>query len=200
MHILFQKEGDGTMPLYIGGASLEEIAARVFDPCREVSEEEQLQRFWESLPWLVSQAVEALKRANFYRNFRVGCATHAFKKRTYTAERRWWTFTGSNIKIAPNSRPICAEQLALGAARSGGYDRIIGLVVCGTPQIEEGCAEKYPTLHPCKECRNVFKVSPEILDKTIVISITPDGITREVHTFKKLLQIHGEDGPDSGVV
>ena len=169
-----------------------EIAARWFDPRRAVPEEEQLDRFWQSLPYLIKKAMEAQEQAVSYRNFQVGCAFFVFKTKADSAEGRWKVFSGSNVKVAPGSRTVCAEQIALGTARATGYDRIIGIVICGTPQQEEGCTENHPTLHPCKECRAVFRVSPEISRDTIIVTVTPDGKTHEVHTFGELLQIHGE--------
>jgi len=101
-------------------------------------------------------------------------------------------FSGSNIKITEDSRPVCAEQIALGAAREAGYDRIIGMVIAGNPQPEENESAQHLTLHPCKECRKVFKNLPEISPDTLIITILPEGDTYEVHTFGELLKIHGE--------
>lgn len=178
--------------MYIGGKTMAEIAARWFDPSRPIPEEEQLDRFRQSLPYLVARAIEAREQAVSWRNFQVGCTFYAFRTAAYSAVERWKIFAGSNIKVNPESRPVCAEQIALGAARAARYDRIIGMVICGTPQQEEGCAENYPTLHPCKECRAVFKVSPEISMDTIIVTVTPNGETHEVRTFGEFLQIHGE--------
>ncbi len=179
--------------LYIGG-TLEELVWKAFNPKRLIPEEEQLQRFHEILPFLVVRAREsAVERATSWRNFRVGCALFAFKTVAYSAAERWKVFTGSNIKITKDSRTICAEQIALGAAREAGYDRIIGMVIAGHPQPEEDSPRQYPTLHPCKECRRVFKSLPEMSSDTIILTILLEGDTYEVHTLKELLKVHGED-------
>ncbi len=179
--------------LYIGG-TLEELVWKAFNPKRPIPEEEQLQRFHETLSFMVVRAREAAaERATSWRNFRVGCALFAFKTVAYSAAERWKIFTGSNIKITKDSRTICAEQIALGAAREAGYDRIIGMVIAGNPQPEEDNPKQYPTLHPCKECRRVFKHLPEISSDTIILTILPEGETYEVHSFEELLKVHGED-------
>ena len=67
------------------------------------------------------------------------------------------------------------------------------MVICGTPQQEEGCVEKFPTLHPCKECRAVFKASPEISADTVIITITPNEKIYKIYKFGELLEIHGEN-------
>lgn len=177
---------------YIGG-TLEELIEKAFNPRRPIPEEEQLQRFHGVFPWLVVKAREAAtERATSWRNFRVGCALFAFKTVAYSAAERWRVFTGSNIKITKDSRPVCAEQIAIGTAREAGYDRIIGLVIAGKPQPEEENSEQHLTLHPCKECRRVFKNLSEISPDTLIITILPEGDTYEVHTFEELLKIHGE--------
>src|SRR3989344_9518790 len=120
--------------LYQGFPSMEAFAVhfRVFDPTRPVSQEEQIGRI--NWLYLIERAKKAQRDANSYRNFRVGCAVWAFKTNALEAGERWHIFTGSNIKVADSARPICAEQLALGAAKSEGYDRIIAMVVMGKPQ------------------------------------------------------------------
>lgn len=178
--------------LYIGG-TLEELVWKAFNPKRPIPEEEQLLRFHGVLPILVIRAREAAaERATSWRNFRVGCALYAFKTVAYSAAERWKIFTGSNIKITKDSRPICAEQIALGAAREAGYDRIIGIVISGNPQPEEENSAQHPTLHPCEECRRVFKSLSEMSSDTLIITILSEGDTYEVHTFEELLKIHGE--------
>lgn len=172
--------------------TMKELANERANPRRIITEEEQLQRFHGVLPHLVLRAREALKRAISYRNFNVGCALWAFKTiGAYYVEDRWKIFTSSNIKIAENLRPVCAEPIALGTARGAGYDRIIGMVIAGKPQRGEG----HPTLHPCRECRLVFKALPEIYPETLIITILPeeDSEVYEVHTFEQLLKVHGDD-------
>ncbi len=181
--------------LYIGG-TLEEIIEKVFNPRRSISEEEQFERFREILPYLVVKAREAAtERATSWRNFHVGCALYAFKNVVYRAEDRWRIFTGSNIKVAEDSRPVCAEQIAIGAAREAGYDRIIGMVIMGKPQaeFEENNTEVHPTLHPCRECRRVFRDLLVFTPDTLIVTITPDEDIYEIYSLTELFQIHGEE-------
>jgi len=165
----------------------------IFDPRRPIDEEEQSRRFDEVLPYLFVRAQEVMHRAVSWRNFRVGCALWAFKNQVYRVEERWRLFTGSNIKVTPESRPMCAELIAVGAAREAGYDRIIGMVIAGKPQLGEETSKEYLTLHPCKECRRVFKALPEISSDTQIVTVIPESDIYEIHTFSELLQIHGEE-------
>lgn len=181
------------MSLYIGGP-LGNLIRKAFDPTREVPEEEQFQRFYEILEWLVVEARRVAKEnAISYRNFCVGCAVFAFKNKAYEAAQRWRVFIGSNVKIAKDVRTICAEQVAVNAAREAGYDRVIGMVVVGNPQSEENESIQHPTLHPCKVCRELFKVLPLIRPDTIIFTVLPEDDTYEVHTFEELLEIHKEE-------
>lgn len=176
--------------IYQGFPSLEAFAEhyRVFDPTRPVSREEQLRRI--NWPYLIAQALEARKHASSYRNFHVGCAVWAFKSRTTELRGRWAIFTGSNIKLAKDSRPICAEQFAFGAVRSGGYDQIIAMVVAGEPQEDAESGLLSHTLHPCGECRKIFQATPEISPDTLLLTITPGMEAYERLTIRELIALH----------
>ena len=170
--------------LYQGLPTLEAFADHYsfFDPRRSISREEQLRRI--NWPYLVRRAQEIRESASSYRNFRVGCAIWAFKTNAICVEERWSLFTGSNIKVAKDARPVCAEQFALGAAKSAGYDTIITMVVVGEPQPDT--RGKFPkTLHPCEECRRIFQTVPEIKPDTILLMLTPDGKTYEEFLMKE---------------
>lgn len=169
---------------YQGFPTLEAFAEhyRVFDPRRPVSREEQLRRI--NWLYLVRRAQEIRESASSYRNFCVGCAVWAFKTDAIYVGERWALFTGSNIKVAKDARPVCAEQFALGAAKSAGYDTIIAMVVVGEPQPD--IKGKFPkTLHPCEECRRIFRAMPEIKPDTILLTLTPDGQTYEEFLMKE---------------
>ena len=176
--------------LYQGFPSMEAFAVhhRVFDPTRPISQEEQLRRI--NWLYLIERAKEAQRNANSYRNFHVGCAIRAFKTNAYEVNGRWGLFTGSNIKIADGARPICAEQLALGAARSEGYDRIIAMVVVGEPQEDAESGLQSQTLHPCGECRKIFQVVPEVSSDTLLLTLTPDEQTHEQFSIEELIALH----------
>ena len=178
--------------LYQGFPSMEAFAAhhRVFDPTRPVSQEEQVRRI--NWLYLIERAKEAQRNATSHRNFHVGCAVWAFKTNAIEVNGRWGIFTGSNIKVADNSRPICAEQLALGAAKSAGYDRIIATVVVGEPQDDAESGLQSATLHPCGECRKIFQTVPQVSSDTLLLTITPDVRAYEHFTIGELIALHQE--------
>jgi cytidine deaminase len=172
---------------------------RHLNPRRGVSRAEQLRRFSSAAFTLYWRAEHARKRGLSWRNFCVGCAVWAFRKDAYYVERRWWCFTGMNTKVEENSRNICAEPVALGAALASEYTEIIGMVVVGQPQADES-GKTHPTLRPCAHCRLLMKNHPLITPRTIIVTATPppreiDSLAEvpyEVHTFQKLLEEYGE--------
>ncbi len=140
---------------------------------------------------MIEAAKKAQRSGNSYRDFRVGCAIWAFNTQAIYVEKRWAVFTGSNIKVAKDARPVCAEQIALGAARSAGYDKIIAMVVVGEPQEDSESGLRFKTLHPCGECRKVFQVTSEISSETLLLTITPDEQTWEHFSMGELIALHG---------
>ena len=179
--------------LYQGFSSMEAFAAHYFDPRRLVSWEEQVRR----INWLhlIERAKEAQRNASSYRNFRVGCAIYAFRTNGIEMRGRWSVFTGRNIKLTDGSRPMCAEQRALAAAESEGYDKIIAMVVIGEPQedAESGILSK--TLHPCGECRKIFQAVPEMSPETLLLTMTPDEHTYEQFSVEQLIALHQRHRP-----
>lgn len=176
--------------LYQGFPTLEVFAAhyQVFNPKRFVNQEEQIERI--NWLYLIEVAKKAQKNGNSYRNFCVGCAVWAFKTNAINAGERWAVFSGSNIKVAKDARPVCAEQFAIGAAKSAGYDRIIAMVVVGEPQEDSGSGLRPKTLHPCVECRKVFQVIPEICPETLILTLTPNEQIWENFSIRDLIEIH----------
>lgn len=167
------------------------FVAQVFNPNREMSEEELYARFLETLPFLVEMARRAREKAISWRNFQVGCALLAFRSTgALSAGERLRVFTGANMKVAQDVRTVCAEAIAIGAARAARYDRITAMVICGTPQKEDGCPAEYPTLHPCRDCRALFRALPEVRPNTRIITITPNGETFERYNVAELLESH----------
>ena len=179
-----------TKGYYQGFHSLEAFAAhyQVFNPRRVVGRKEQLRRI--NWLYLVEAAKRVRKTSNSYRNFQVGCAIWAFKTLAYNAGGRWAVFTGSNIKLTEDSRPVCAEQFAIGAAKSGGYDKIIAMVVVGEPQPDAESKLQSKTLHPCSECRKIFQATPEMTPETLILTITPDEQSYEQFLMAGLIALH----------
>ncbi|MDP2641419.1 MAG: hypothetical protein Q8P39_02675 [Candidatus Yanofskybacteria bacterium] len=145
--------------------------------------------FFEILPSLLAEAQEARKAAVSYRNFRVGCAALAF----HTQKGIWEVFRGANFKEAVNARPICAEPVAIQAARAKGFDLIVGLVIVGEPQLDEDSGALLSTLTPCAECRRKLLELPAVRMQTIIVTVTPNLKTQEVRTFHGVLEAHHWD-------
>ena len=169
-----------------------------YDVGRFTSFEEQIRRFdWQSWESMIEAAKRAREEAKSYRNFQVGCAIWAVN--THAASVRYCmnVFTGGNVKVAEDTRPVCAEQFALGAVRSAGYDKVIAMVVVGLSQNDVASGLMPITLHPCEECLRVFQTSPEFLPETQILTITPDESVYEQFTLRELLALH-ERNCDTG--
>ena len=173
--------------------------AHFLDPERPVSRAEQLQRLhqaWYPLYWQAVRARGLVKQQ--YRNFSVGCALLAFRNDVSIADGRWKVFYGMNAKVNSDSRPVCAEPVAIGSAYAAGYTEVIGMVVVGETQEDDQSGLYPPTLHPCHQCRTLMKGHPILTPRTrILTALPPEGtadIPRiwELNTFKQILLLHGE--------
>ena len=166
------------------------------DPRRVISKKEQWSRFWDSHIWeylIVEAKRVGEEHAASWRDFKVGCAVYAWdSKRHHKGDfaGRWKIFRGCNMKPVQGGHNVCAEQVAIGAARSEGYEWILGMALVGIPQ-EDGCTGiKGKTLHPCGDCRSFFASLPEITPDTVIITATPDEAEVETQTVKELLKFY----------
>lgn len=139
-------------------------------------------RFEHQLEELIRRARQASTRAVSYRDFRVGCAVLAENDRGRT--RR---FLGANAKPIADGPKICAEQVAVMAAVTYGYDRIIGMVVAGDPQPDGRTGIQAPTLHPCWHCRQMLGSLPNMRAETIVVTVHNHSGPMERHTWGDLI-------------
>jgi cytidine deaminase len=177
----------------------------VLDPRRAIDEEEHFRRWIAARETLVWRAYHARERAISYRNFKVGCAVYAWRpyreaKEPWQVDEdrvnymavRWTTFTGANLKTAENIRPVCAEQIAVSAARMAGYTRILGIVVVGEPQADHESGLTHKSLHPCGVCRRTLAALPEVHDDTQIIAggIVGEKIHLEEFSFAELVRLH----------
>ena len=182
------------MGLYIGvDISSSRELARYLNPGKHVSRKEHLRRLeelWEVLYW---QAFEARKLASSHREFAVGCAVLGFSQDRWYGPR-WRVFKGANAKILPESRTVCAEAIALGAALQAGCAEIIGMVVVGEPQEDSYSKKVFPTLHPCHECRVLMSSHPLMKGRARILTAVPADppATFRIHTLRQILAIHGE--------
>lgn len=163
------------------------------DPKRPINREEQLRRLYEARYALYWQAERARTLARSYRCFCVGCAVYAFREDASRHEDRWRVFCGMNTKVRQDSRPICAEPIALSSAYAATYTEVIGITIVGEPQEDEN-GTVHKTLRPCRECRLYMRKHPIIKPETLIITATPAGknFRHEIHTFHELLEAYGE--------
>lgn len=173
----------------------DDVTAQLLDPQRLITEAEHWQRFWQLWEHLILRAREAaLLHAASWRNFRVGAAVYAWDSKRHAQGdfgRRWRVFTGANLKPTEEGHNVCAEQLAIGAARNDGYERILGCAVVGEPQPDGATGILHRTLHPCSRCRGFLRDLPEVHADTIIITahLEDDGVV-EMHTVADLLTIY----------
>lgn len=167
---------------------------RHYDPLRSVGRMEQMQRLRESWEVLYWQALRARNMATSYRDFKVGCALLAFREDASDYASRWKVFYGMNTKIESDSRPVCAEPIALLAARAADYTEVLGIVVVGLPQVDAHSGRCDKTLHPCRECRLLLASCPIMKPHTRIVTATPfesgQPIHWEIHTLRHILRLH----------
>lgn len=124
------------------------------------------------------------KETSSYR-IRVGCTVLA----TDAAGTSIGIFGGGNTKITPAAGKVCAETRAIRRARRAGMTNIIGMVVVGDPQPDDGSGLASPTLHCCEECRlgNLGKFSN---DDTLVLTAHPQRDKFQLQTAHELIVLH----------
>jgi cytidine deaminase len=123
-----------------------------------------------------------------YRGFKVGALAIAHHK----YHGYYPPFWGANIKKKPDDETQCAELCLIKSAEDAGFEQIVVLAVSGPLQKDEinGCDT--PTLHPCWRCRDLFKKSPLIHPKTLILTVHPDLEVFELRTVEQLINFHKE--------
>ncbi|MDO8626668.1 MAG: hypothetical protein Q7K39_04450 [Candidatus Magasanikbacteria bacterium] len=135
---------------------------------------------------LANRARAQMTRGVSYREFKVGCSVLA-----------WHPTEGPILYDAYNFKPVkkeekgeakrCAERNAIRFAEQDGCVKIIAIV---TASREKSVSEKYDhdVLHPCEECRSLFRTVPAIDQDTIVYNIldtTPPLPDEEIAQHRK---------------
>lgn len=142
--------------------------------------------------YLADQArIVAVNSSVSYRPFPVGCALLAFKPDAYYYADVHKVFRGANMKIGKNNPKICAEQVAINAARAEGYKLIVGLAIAANVQPDDKSGLVTKTLHPCCDCRESFKRLPEIHSNMRILSVhlEDDGVFEEF-SVEELWEMH----------
>lgn len=154
------------------------------DPDDDPKKQAEFRYFVVYLPELRDGAFTAREQAISYRDFKVGCAVLAHNPEA-PEEKCLAMFLGANIKATKESRPICAEQVAVQAARCSGYPDIIGIVVVGVPQPQEDPHSHvdFLALDPCKECVTTFKHTPGVKLDTYVVTFNTEVATWTIRLF-----------------
>ena len=164
----------------------------IWNPDRQVSWEEHLSHLYPVLEYMLVRARHAANSdAESYRNYFVGCTVLAFNAYAAMPGERYKIFSGSNIKIYPDQPKLCAEPIAVAGAKNAGYKLIVGMVVVGTPQAENGkiCS----TLRPCMNCRTICSALDIVVPQTVIYTahLEEDGIF-EQFTMASLVQLQGD--------
>lgn len=171
------------------------------------------QEFEHELPMYLKMAIHHAERgAQSYRHFNVGCVVLARNESDDPAVRAVGNFlvpVGANIKERPGQQvgedKLCAERTALNQTIVEGSTPVVGLVIASNElQPDEMSGVCSPTLHPCEECRKMFKQLMEIgmlRPDTQIVSVkykveikndarhcSQEAIER--HTLKQLLELH----------
>lgn len=177
-----------------------EQLARYMDPRRPIGRREQLERFNSALEPLYWQAVRVSGLSRSYRDFRVSCAVFAYRAEVDSFADHWGVFYGMNTKVEEDSRPVCAEPIAVNSAYAAGYKEIVGILIIGEPQVDSYSGLRGPTLHCCHECRVFLRDHPIVPRHVRIFTALPPGMLGsdhggpwfEVHTLGQMLSLHGE--------
>jgi len=173
------------------------IQAIISDPDDDPEKQADFQYFLRSLLTLREGALAAREQAISYRDFKVGCAVLA-RNPEAPEEERYYVFLGANMKVTKESRPICAEQVAVQAARCAGYTDIIGIVVVGAPQPQEDpdSGVDFLALDPCVECATTFRHTPGIEEDTYFVTFNTEIDQWKIYLFWEIpTNSYSEFGP-----
>lgn len=150
--------------------------------------------FISSVPYMMYQARAAVRHsAHSYRGFLVGASAYAV--RTHDGDTA--VVSAGNLKNEHKSK-VCAERKALALAKKAGFERIVGLVVAATTDLDliEGVSgRKTPTLHPCADCRSMFHDHPLMRPDTLVVTTGLDTNRYQVHDVSELVDFYNRPSP-----
>ena len=141
-----------------------------------------------TMPALIDRARwEAVTNAHSYRNFQVGAAALFLIE-----DSQFQVVSGANFKLQ-NFPKRCAERAVLGKADEAFFEienvTMLGLAVAATTdraKIAEVSMRSSRTLHPCEQCRDMFKSHPFVTDETVVLTTGIADDAFEVQTIGSL--------------
>ena len=139
---------------------------------------------------LVRQAREIYYNADNYRSFFVSAIFLVWHDGEYS------TYKGVNVMHDKGGPKCCAEKGAYIGARADGLckqpdDVVVAVIVVGKPQPDSGSGKKSPTLHPCRECRQMLVAIPAVQDDTIIYTTGPNELDPfEEQRFNQLYSYH----------
>lgn len=143
-----------------------------------------------SMGYMVEQARYAAENDSYsYRNFKVGVAIFAASGST----RSTAVFSAGNVKAKQHTKAVCAELRGLTQVKKAKFEKVLGLVVAGTTDVQEIVEVNHaaaPTLHPCVRCRELFDVNPLMADDTLVVSVGLDSDKYQVHTKREIVDLY----------
>ncbi len=168
-----------------------------FDPHRTVTWEDHLAEIERQYETLVQLLPFHREKGLSHRNFAVGATALAYRPwvpgeniSQYLLDR-YRIFRGHNVKPGKHDRSMCAEQLAVNAARDAEYRYIIALAVLGEPQEDDHSHLLSRVLHCCLNCRRSLTGTGQMLNETRVImcSLNPDVEPEEI-SWQELCELH----------
>ena len=103
---------------------------------------------------------------------------------------------GYNVKPEEGSigLNLHAEQIAIAKGRLAGLNRVLAIAVYANPDNEDANPYANPTLRPCGRCVDMFKTTPEVDDRTLVMGANLDFSVCEMYTFGALRKAVVENG------
>lgn len=130
---------------------------------------------------LIARARNAAKRAHSpYSGFCVGCVVEAADGQVAA---------GSNMENASYAVGVCAEMIALGAAKQAfGLENIVRLAVAGGKLDPDGRLQGAAVVTPCGACRQAIFEAAQISGRDIeILCASGDGQTVEIRKISDLL-------------
>ncbi len=102
---------------------------------------------------------------------------------------------GYNVKPSPGDSEINlhAEQVAIAKGRMRGLNRVMGIAVFADPDNDDANPLGTETLRPCGRCTEMFQVTPEVDERTLVLGTNLNFTKCELYTVGALQKAQTED-------
>lgn len=141
--------------------------------------------FVERVPIMIEEAREIREQDTESYRIKVGSVALA----TDAAGLSVGIFPGGNTKLNKADVKVCAETRAIRRAEKAGLTNIIGLVVVGDPQADDGSGLDSPILHCCEECR-VGNLTKKCNDDTLILTAHPFKDKFQLQTAHEMIDLH----------